>query len=528
MFSKTILRHEIKADGYNRKQLYLPCLERKTPMKRTLLHCMAVFFFVPLLSLSPIEISLNGSFLKEYPPRDLSRSSYTLPGAPPAKGLVLSELLPPLYEAWKIEITGKHTSDSLRISSFPETINRSALIESAPGVWDLHWFDGTIYREIRSMDIAGEELLSNTLEVWISWEGTKELKQEIDAFAADYGLDINTTVLPDPAGKYLSILRGGGEVPDLIMVSAGDMNRLVRTEALQTIPGWISSSLDSRGNRTFQTGCSQWAAPFYYDTQIIFYNPDFIDLSGYPDLTISQLKNLAAALQNRVEVPLSWNAYSINWLIPFQRSFGKEGILNPDRSITVNDRPTREALEYLVDLTGKEYFRPLERDAMTSYFATGKGAVIFSASYAIPLFQELGIPYGIAGFPVNEATGKPVSPLLDFKAFAITRKSRNPLLAQKLISHLTGIGVQQTFPVALSKLPANTEAAQLVQDWNPHYRVLLESAAKGTVIPSEKAFTVYKNIMWKLLRFALSGQLSPEQVLARGQSLLDEELKNSP
>ena len=489
---------------------------------------MAVFFFVPLLSVSALEISLNGEFLENYAPRELTHKSYSLPGEAPLRGLVLTDLFPPLYDAWQIVFRGRSSEESFRLNSFPGGLNSSFLIESSPGVWDLQWFNGQVIEDIRSIRISGEKLLKTDMEVWISWEGTKELKKEIESYSERFDLNIQVTTLPDPASKYLSVLRGGGDVPDLIMVSAGDMNRLIRTEALQTIPDWISSLLDSRGNTTFQSGGKQWAAPFYYDSQLIFYNPDYIDLSLYPDLTLSRLESLASSLEGKVEVPLTWNAYSINWLIPFQSAFGKENILNGDNTITVNDLSTRQALDYLIELTKKDYFIPLERDAMTSYFATGKAAVILSASYAIPLFQELGIPFGIAAFPLNETTGKPVSPLLDFKAFAITGKSRNPLLAQNLIGYLTGIGYQQEFPVAMTKLPANTGAAELVRNGNPYYEVMLNSAERGTVIPSQKTFTVYKNIMWKLLRFALSGQLTTEQVLDRGQSLLDEELKNSP
>jgi hypothetical protein len=43
----------------------------------------------------------------------------------------------------------------------------------------------------------------------------------------------------------------------------------------------------------------------------------------------------------------------------------------------------------------------------------------------------------------------------------------------------------------------------------------------GTVIPPDRVYGVYKNTMWKLLRLALSGQLSPEETLRAGQQLMD-------
>ena len=96
----------------------------------------------------------------------------------------------------------------------------------------------------------------------------------------------------------------------------------------------------------------------------------------------------------------------------------------------------------------------MERDAMTSLFVSGDTAMIISASYSIPHFEQLSIPFTAVPLPKNSSTGIRLSPLLDFKAFAITKRSRNTIGARRLIEFLCGIGVQQRFTEATAKLPA--------------------------------------------------------------------------
>ena len=500
--------------------------------------CLAAMILISTAELFSLSLLLNGELWKEWHSAEMDRIYYKippeyqiLPEAPafpsPQTGILLWDLIPPLYELEEIRLNSREGLISLTGPDLQEAVERALLIPAEPGGWNLIWPDGRLFQGLELIHISGESLVSAELEVWIAWEGTKALKKEIALYADRHGLDIEVVNLPHGAAKFLSVLRGGGKLPDLIMLSAGDLNRLVQTGALQTFPPSLTENLNEQGNRAFRSGGRQWALPFYYDTQLIFYNPGLIDLAAFPELTLGQLEASAAALSARVPVPLSWNAYSLTWFSPFQYAFGKDSPLAQNGSVHMNDPATKDALEYLVNLNRKDWFRTLEKDAMLSLFASGKAAMIFSASYSIPYFQELGIPFGVVPFPVNEKTGRPLVPQLDFKAFAIAKRSRNPLLARHLLAHLTGPGVQQRFPVALSKLPVNEPVARMVRDWNPYYEILLKSAEFGSPVPSAKAYSVYKNIMWKLLRFALTGQMSPEAVLNKGQQLLNEELKQA-
>ena len=148
--------------------------------------------------------------------------------------------------------------------------------------------------------------------------------------------------------------------------------------------------------------------------------------------------------------------------------------------------------------------------------------MIYSASYSIPYFKRLGIPFEIAPMIINDQTGLPVAPMLDFKAFGVTRNSKHPILSYRLLSHLTGLDVQYRFSKELNKLPSNRYASDLLESSSSYYSVLLGQAEHGRVIPSNSSYAAYKNIMWKLLRFALSEQMGTEEVLIQGERLLQE------
>ena len=117
--------------------------------------------------------------------------------------------------------------------------------------------------------------------------------------------------------------------------------------------------------------------------------------------------------------------------------------------------------------------------------------------------------------------------MLDFKGFSITKHTKHPILARRLIEFLCSIGVQQRFPPSLSKLPANNLAWEIAGRSSPYYEVLQKSAEIGTVVPAEKAYGVFKNTMWKLIRFIITGQMSIEQALDQGQQIIDSKLELS-
>ena len=374
---------------------------------------------------------------------------------------------------------------------------------------------------VRAIELRADLLDSTELEVWASWEGVRELKAEIARFAEMHGCSIRTTEVPDIRTKLITVLRGGGRLPDLVMVQSDYLPALVGARALQPLPLTLSRGVVDKGTQAMSLDGTLWAAPFYFDAQLVFANKGAIPQPIPEDWTLSDFEGIASDLAGRGWIPAAWNAYSAYWLVPFQFGFGKKSILEADGSIRIDDDATHRAVQYLADLQDRGLLAVLERDAMISLYVDGKIGMILSGSYSIPRLRELGPDFQIAPFPVNAETGKPLAPLLDFKGLAVARRSRNPLLALRLVQHLTGVGVQGRFPLSVAKLPANDEARELMRGEYPYYRALEASYDRGVAVPASHSYEIFKNTMWKLLRLVLSDQLTVHEALTKGQEVLD-------
>jgi ABC-type glycerol-3-phosphate transport system substrate-binding protein len=399
-------------------------------------------------------------------------------------------------------------------------------------------YGGELISHVATISIWGERLADDDLEIWVSWEGTDHLKEEIRRFAERHGLNIIATEVPKTASKLLAVLRGGGKLPDVAMVQSDAVSGLARAKALQNLDYLSIPNMTPKGWEAFQWEDKIWAVPFTFDVQLIFYNPDIAELN-HPNhvmggkgtgWTLSELESIAERIRQQGSsdsakiVPMAWNVYSAYWVTAFQKGFGKADIIEPDGGIRIDDEPTKEALRYLLDLSRKGLLQPMERDAMIATFASGRAGIILSGSYSIPHFIDLGIPFGVMAYPVHPTHGAPLAPFLDFKGFALTRKTRHPVLARRLIQHLTGAGVQQRFSLSLTKMPARRDVWPAIEEKNPYFPALSESYEKGIVVPTAPSYAIFKNTMWKLLRLIFSAQMSIDEALEQGQRIINTQL----
>ncbi|PKL06995.1 MAG: hypothetical protein CVV53_01505 [Spirochaetae bacterium HGW-Spirochaetae-9] len=469
------------------------------------------------------EIRLNGVARSMLSDERLRALSYSIPTpASMERGLALSELLPPLIEAWQIDCLGSGGAKSWTGEDLADRLPEFYLIQGAEG-WDLLHGDTRI-RFLASIDVKGDASHEGELEVWLSWEGVPELKAEIQRWASLTGAKVRAVDVPDTRSKLLAVQRGGGRGPDLLMIQSDNVPDLIQAQALQPLDRIDASGLDPKGRAAFGLDGRLWAMPFYFDTQLVFY--DKKQVKAPPDMgwTTADLEILAAGIRAGGKKPLSWNVYSAYWLLSFAMGFGKPAIADPDGGVRPDDPGTKRGVAWILAMIDKGYLEPLERDAMVGRFASGDIAMILSGSYSIPEFERIGLDFGVAPYPVVSATGKPIVPLLDYKGFAMTRTTKAPVSARRLIEHLSGIGVQQRFTAALSKLPANSGAWKVSEKSNRYHAVLARSAEIGAVIPPSSGYSAYKNTMWKILRFILAGSMKPDAALAEARRLIDANL----
>lgn len=466
----------------------------------------------------PVTVSVNGTPWRTWTDAELRALCYELPSdnarTPALRGVSLHEILPLMQTAHRLEATGSRGASVLEAESLEGRLPSWYLADTASG-WQLV-ADGRAAAGVSSLAINGERLEDERLQVWVSWEGVDLLKSEIARFASLHGLSVSVLEVPHVESKLVAVIRGGGELPDVVMVQSDYLPTLSAAKALQPLDTLPLHGVTPKGTDAFRLDGSLWAAPFSCDTQLVFYNKSIVDEPSAPGWSLAALEASAERLAARGIVPFSFNAYSAYWFAPFQLGFGKASLVEKDGSIRIDDPASHKALAYLLDLQRRKLLAALERDAMMSLFTTGRVAYILSGSYSVPEFRGLGMDVGILPHPLP--------PLLDFKGFAVTRKSRHALLARRLVEHLCGVGVQQRFCAATCKIPANRDAWASTAAADPAFGVLLESADRGASVPPDRAYTVYKNTMWKILRLAFAGEMGVREVLAAGQKTIDAQL----
>ena len=436
------------------------------------------------------------------------------------RGLSLGELTPPLVDAWHLE--AKDRGGETRAwteGDLADRLHEAWLLRSESG-WDLV-HRGVRVRGVERIEIVGDRAVERDLEVWLSWEGVPQLKAEIERWSRQTGARVRAVDVPDTRSKLLAALRGGGRLPDLVMIQSDNLPSLLAAGAFQSLDRMDSSRLVDKGRTAFESGGRRWAAPFYFDTQLAFYSRKHFPSAPPVDWTTEWLEAEARRVARSGTSPMSWNAYSAYWLLSFALGFGKPSIEDADGLVRPDDPGTRAALRWILRMRDEGLLAVLERDAMVGRFASGEAALILSGSYSIPEFERIGLDFGVAPYPVVSATGKPIAPLLDFKGFAMSRSTRSPIGARRLLEYLSGVGVQQRFSSALSKLPANRDAWEVARSTNRYYPQLSRSYEIGVVIPPTEGYAAYKNTMWKILRFIYSGSMTVDEALAEGRRLIE-------
>src|SRR6056297_1114088 len=340
-------------------------------MKKNLYkYVLAIGLVLLAPSVSALEIEVNGKVLKSVSYSELQEIARQRSLAGELKTSVVLEELLPVYSSLKeISITPEfgHTT-SIRTYGDVLPLYHSYLLLGEKGT--INFFnnmrggDEDLHiQRVQKISLSAEELESEKLEVWISWEGVKELKAEIRRWGELHNIDIKVNEVPKSDSKLLSVLRGGGRPPDVILIQSDYIPPLTAAGALQPIVRFPTEGFAEKSLDALSLDGQLWAVPFYFDAQMLFYRSDLMSIergskgtagpTGPPGRTaasgwdLSQFEEISRGLKARGIAPASWNAYSAYWLLPFQLGFGKRSVLEADGSVRADDPATIEAVTYL-------------------------------------------------------------------------------------------------------------------------------------------------------------------------------------
>ncbi|MFP4268478.1 MAG: hypothetical protein ACLFQW_10830 [Spirochaetaceae bacterium] len=134
--------------------------------------------------------------------------------------------------------SGGHTTATLQRDNLGDLLFESALVSSA------HNSDQQSYRLIvgdksypdtLSVDVYGYPVESGSLTIWLSWEGVDELKRELRHFAETHQVELKLVQVPNTDTKLTATLRGGGELPDLVMIQSSSLADLINSDGSITV-----------------------------------------------------------------------------------------------------------------------------------------------------------------------------------------------------------------------------------------------------------------------------------------------------
>ena len=491
------------------------------PHIRSVVCLVSILANVQGLPAYPIDVHLNGALIEIYDTDELTDRLRSL--GENAKGVSLLEILPLFYECDRLEAIGAGETriwtaeEANGLTNLTDAFHDALIVADLSG-WSLDFLESHV-ADLQTIRLSGDLLGDSDLEAWIGWEGTSTLRREIESFGNYHDLDIKIVEVANIRAKLLTIYRAGGRMPDVIMIQADYLPSLLELDMLQPVDSIIDATHDFRQPDAFASARRNWAVPFYFDAQLVVYNPGMVSPPVGGIWNLEDFESALEVLEDEFDAPASWNVYSAYWLTPFLFAFGRDSLTDGDGRIPIDDAATSRAVEYLLSLYTEGMLRPLERDAMFGRFLREESGLVLTGSYSIPMLERIGVSYGLAPLPSE------LVPIHDYKGFAITRRSRHSLLARRLVQHLSSTYVQRDFCLENSKLPARITAfpiagnSDTIEPGSNDF-ALYVAASRGTPIPPTSGYTKYKNTLWQLLRLIFAGKLSISDALEEGQKII--------
>ncbi len=269
--------------------------------------------------------------------------------------------------------------------------------------------------------------------------------------------DLEVELLHIPSQDYwtkLTTLFAAGQAPDLFFTNNINFPALAaKGVALPLDPLIARDRFDTRIYykgilEAFRYRGQLYALPRDISNLVVFYNKDLVRKAGLPDpkpdWTWDDFLRYAKALTReeggrRVQWGLSFYTYFLFWQ-PWVWSNGGRWY-SPDHSkFLLNSPASVEGLQFYVDLRWKHRVAPTPQEEADrsgfTLFLEGRTAMIVDGRWRVPtLKQRAKFQWDVVPFPRGKA-GSIVD--IDGSGWAISRQSRNPEAAWRLLKFMAG------------------------------------------------------------------------------------------
>ena len=378
-----------------------------------------------------------------------------------------------------------------------------------------------------------EEPEKTVLEV-ISWwdistsESLQELKAGFEANNPDIELEF-TMVGEGYADKMLTMIAGGGELPDVMMLAMDKVPFFADRGAITNLDQYISDEYKN-DIYPFVLNALSYEESVYavardVTPKIMYLNVDMFEDAGVDlpdaDWTWDEFRTIAQALTAVDDggIDSQWGFYFpkfvdgwAHWL------YQNEGALvTPDGTASALDAPESiEAIKFLQSLILEDRVVPTESQAQQfgtsawAPFLAGKAAMLAGGLSTTTAIVDAGINYTVLPLP----TGANSSNTAFVNAWAIPSGAENPDMSWRILEYFSTEGQQIVLDTGMG-LPASksvdTSAFEQATDFNNYF---IDSMNTAIPFPAP----LYGNDYWVLImnEFDLMwlGEVSVEDAVA--------------
>lgn len=370
---------------------------------------------------------------------------------------------------------------------------------------------------------TGISFASSHIKLWMSWEGKSHYQKIMDKFTEEKGIKVEIVYVPKIVQKIKTLAKGNGDLPDIALIRDSSIPDLAESGIIKPISE-KNQDISNRGKFAFTYKDKLYGVPFYFDTQIVFYNPTLFKKAGIDppniDWTLKDLEEYGKKLKKiKGIIPFGWGAYSSYYFAGFEHSF-KEDCIKCQTKLRFFTSATEKAVLFYKKLIKEKIGVSLDRNAILSGFKEGKIGMTIFGTFIIPDFIKDKIDFAIAPLPINDKTGKRVASYLDYKGFVIFKELTNDKNIQELLTFLAKEDIQFAFCYPLYKFPDNEYALSKVLEKNPYLSKLRVTVNSGIFSPKEEIYQYYNKALSNVLKLILSKNIPINKAFEAGKKYL--------
>ncbi|WP_214891581.1 extracellular solute-binding protein [Carnobacterium sp. ISL-102] len=356
---------------------------------------------------------------------------------------------------------------------------------------------------------AFEEEHSVTIEI-----SERDMFEGIEALPLDGPADIGSDILIAPYDR-VGVLGQQGHLAEVTLPDDGRYDELDQRQV--TLEDKI------------------YGAPFVIESLVLYYNKDLLEQA--PE-TFEDLEKVSEDDQYAFKNEEGTNtAFLANWTTAYQYIgllsgyggyvFGEDGTDPTD--IGLNSPKSVEGISYIanwyqdvwpqgmLDATSSENF-------MNELFTSGKTAAVINGPWGASGYDDAGVKYGVSTIPTLP-NGAEYEPFAGGVAWAVSKYSKNPELAQEWLDYVTNAENSETLYEVTSEIPANQEARSVASEsGNELTKAVIEQFDSAVPMPNIPEMSEVWTGAETLVFDAASGNKTPQQAADDAVQLIEENI----